>query len=75
MLAGVPFSATRHPLPDSWQSLWEGFERHLLIQNRTERTLNGYQESVSSWRSIWLGRSEQYVTSCCSSAASSKASS
>jgi site-specific recombinase XerD len=24
-----------------------GFERHLLIQNRTERTLNGYQESVS----------------------------
>jgi site-specific recombinase XerD len=43
----VPFAPTRHPLPHLWQPLWEGFERHFLIQNRTARTLNGYQESVS----------------------------
>jgi site-specific recombinase XerD len=43
----VPFAPTRHPIPHLWQPLWEGFERHLLIQNRTARTLNGYQESVS----------------------------
>lgn len=43
----MPFSASRHPLPARWQPLWEGFERYLLIQDRSERTLNGYQESVS----------------------------
>jgi site-specific recombinase XerD len=42
----MPYSAERNPLPDLWQPLWEGFERHLRIQGRSERTLNGYQESL-----------------------------
>jgi site-specific recombinase XerD len=43
----VPFSPARNPLPALWQPLWEGFERHLKIQGRSERTLGGYEESLS----------------------------
>jgi site-specific recombinase XerD len=43
----VPHSATRHPLPALWQPLWEGFERQLRIQGRSDVTLNGYVEALS----------------------------
>jgi site-specific recombinase XerD len=45
--SGVPYSSLRRPLPAAWQPLWEGFERHLRIQGRRDRTLNGYQESLA----------------------------
>ncbi len=43
----MPHSASRHPLPNLWQPLWEGFERHLRIQGRSGITVIGYLESLS----------------------------
>jgi site-specific recombinase XerD len=42
----MPYSAERNPLPPLWHPLWEGFERHLRIRARSDRTVNGYQESL-----------------------------
>jgi site-specific recombinase XerD len=47
ILFGVPYAPARHPLPAVWQPLWEGFERQLRIQGRSDITLIGYLESLS----------------------------
>jgi site-specific recombinase XerD len=46
MVLVMAYAPERHPLPDLWMPLWEGFERVLHIQGRSSRTVTDYHESL-----------------------------